>query len=155
MIPVADAPTAPELLTDGWVGPEQSLADLRGNVVMVETFQMLCPGCVTGGLPQARKVAAHFPGVKVIGLHTVFENHHAMQRPALEVFLSEYAIGFPVGIDRHVEGDPIPETMRRYGLQGTPSTLLIDREGRLRLSAFGTLDDLVLGAHLGQLLAGA
>ena len=43
--------------------------------------------------------------------------------------------------------------MRSYGLQGTPSTLLIDRFGRLRLSAFGVVDDLRLGAQLGQLVA--
>jgi hypothetical protein len=37
-------------------------------------------------------------------------------------------------------------------LQGTPSTLVIDRAGRLRLSHFGALDDLALGGVLGRLL---
>ena len=71
---------------------------------------------------------------------------------ALRAFLSEYRVTFPVGVDRH-DGDRLPVTMRAYELQGTPSTLLIDREGRLRLSVFGALDDLALGAHLGQLLS--
>ncbi len=91
------------------------------------------------------------PDVAVVGLHTVFEHHDAMTPLALRAFLSEYRITFPVGIDRH-DGDPIPMTMHRYGLQGTPSTLLIDRLGRLRLSAFGAIDDIQLGAHLGRLL---
>jgi hypothetical protein len=90
----------------------------------------------------------------VLGLHTVFEHRVVMGRDALAVFLSEYRIDFPVGIDRH-DRDPIPLTMQHYGLRGTLSTVLIDRGGRLRHSAFGTVDDLVLGAQLGQLLAEA
>jgi hypothetical protein len=43
--------------------------------------------------------------------------------------------------------------MRRYGLQGTPSLLLIDRTGDLRLHAFGTVDDLAVGAAVATLLA--
>jgi hypothetical protein len=143
---------APEFDVAEWIGKPQPLAGLRGQVVLVETFQMLCPGCVTHGLPQAQRVQATFPDVAVVGIHTVFEHHDAMTPVALRAFLSEYRIGFPVGIDRH-DDDPIPATMRRYGLQGTPSTILIDRLGRLRLTAFGALDDLQLGAHLGRLLA--
>ncbi|MDP3892718.1 TlpA disulfide reductase family protein [Nocardioides sp.] len=142
---------APEFDVSEWIGQPQPLEDLRGRVVLVETFQMLCPGCVSHGLPQATRVQAAFPDVAVVGLHTVFEHHDAMTPLALRAFLSEYRITFPVGIDRH-DADPIPTTMQSYGLQGTPSTLLIDRLGRLRLSAFGALDDLQLGVHLGRLL---
>jgi hypothetical protein len=145
---------APELDTAGWLnGPPQTLEALRGRVVLIETFQMLCPGCVSHGLPQAQRVHRSLSGseLSVIGLHTVFEHHEVMGRDALEVFLSEYRIEFPVGIDRH-DGDQIPRTMQRYALRGTPSTLLIDRAGRLRFSAFGAVDDLVLGAQIGCLI---
>lgn len=138
-----------------WVNsPPVDLGGLRGRVVLIETFQMLCPGCVTHGLPQAQRVHHAFDReqVVVLGLHTVFEHHDVMGPDALAVFLAEYRIEFPVAIDRH-DGDAIPATMARYQLQGTPSTLLVDRAGRLRHSSFGTLDDLTLGAHLGQLLA--
>lgn len=126
---------------------------MTGRVVLVETFQMLCPGCIRYGLPQAQRVHRMFPQVAVIGLHTVFEHHAVTGRDALEVFLSEFDIGFPVGIDRHDDGHAMPATMRRYHLQGTPSTLVIDAAGRLRFSRLGTVDDLALGALLGQLLA--
>ncbi len=141
--------------TTEWLnGPPQDLAELRGRVVMVETFQMLCPGCVSHGLPQAQRVYRAFPRdqVVVLGLHTVFEHHDVMGRDALAAFLSEYRIEFPVGIDRHEDG-PIPVTMGRYQLRGTPSTLLVDRAGRLRHSLFGAVDDLALGTYLGGLLA--
>lgn len=126
-----------------------SLADLRGRVVMAVAFQMLCPGCVSHGLPQAQRVAQTFrpEDVAVIGLHTVFEHHDAMGPKALEAFLHEYRIGFPVGADTP-DGAGIPHTMRAYAMQGTPTTILIDREGRLRRQAFGHLPDLQLGAEI-------
>jgi len=144
---------ATEFDVSEWIGPPSPLASLRGKVVLVEAFQLLCPGCVSNGIPQAQRVQRMLPEVRVIGLHCVFE-HHEAQGPAaaLRAFMSEYRIDFPVAIDRH-DGSPIPVTMQAYALQGTPSTLLIDRAGRLRLTHFGTLADVALGAHLGQLLS--
>jgi hypothetical protein len=134
------------------------LADLRGRVVVLHAFQMLCPGCVQHGLPQAQRVHAAFAPeeVAVIGLHTVFEHHAAMTPVALAAFLHEWRIRFPVGVDAPGEaGDPLPRTMRRYALQGTPSLLLIDRAGQLRAQAFGAADDLLVGAAIATLLAEA
>ena len=149
----------PEPMTldvSGWVNSDPvDLADLRGRVVMIEAFQMLCPGCISHGLPQAQRVHRSFDRseVVVLGLHTVFEHHDVTGPDALAAFVSEYRIPFPVAIDRPVEGRSIPSTMGRYQLQGTPSTLLVDRAGRLRHTALGALDDLVLGVHLGRLLS--
>ena len=70
-----------ELDVTEWVGePPGSLADLRGRVVAIEAFQMLCPGCVQHGLPQAQRLHRLFrrEDVVVIGLHTVFEHHDVM-----------------------------------------------------------------------------
>lgn len=149
--------TAPPLSIADWLNAPAplSLDALRGRVVFAIAFQMLCPGCVSHGLPQAQRVRAAFSRdeLEVIGLHTVFE-HHAAQgsKDALAAFLHEYRIAFPVGIDRATPGGGIPETMRAYNMQGTPTTLLIDRSGRLRLQKFGHLDDLNLGATIATLL---
>ncbi|WIM72797.1 hypothetical protein QP028_02780 [Corynebacterium suedekumii] len=43
--------------------------------------------------------------------------------------------------------------MKQWQLQGTPTTILLDRAGRVRQTWFGTLDDLVLGVWLGTLLS--
>ncbi len=147
-----ESATAPELDVAEWIGEPAPLSSLRGRVVLVETFQMLCPGCVRYGLPQAQKVHRMFPQVAVVGLHTVFEHHEVTGPEALKVFVAEFGIDFPVGVDRHVPGDPMPVTMRRYRLQGTPSTLVIDKAGRLRFAHLGALDDLGLGVLLGELL---
>jgi hypothetical protein len=85
----------------------------------------------------------------------VFEHHVAQGPAALEAFLHEYRYTFPVGVDEHAEGDLLPITMRAYGMQGTPTLLLIDAQGRLREQHFGVLDDLEPGVALGRLLAEA
>ena len=152
------APAMPEWEVSQWFNTPRPIrvADLRGRVVLVHAFQMLCPGCVINAVPQARRVHELYGerGVAVIGLHTVFEHHDAMQPHALEAFLHEYGLRFPVGVDMPSEdGQPLPRTMLRMGFQGTPTTLVLDRRGRLRVQHFGHVDDLQLGVVLGQMLA--
>lgn len=146
-----DRMPAPEWRVSEWFNTPApvTLAELRGRVVMVCAFQMLCPGCVSDGLPQAKRVAQLFrpEDVAVIGLHTVFEHHEAMTPVALKAFLHEYRIGFPVGVDAPGEVR-LPRTMRAYGMEGTPTTLLIDRQGALRRQVLGHLPDLQLGAEI-------
>jgi len=151
---------APEWLTTTWFNTPESLAlpRLRGRVVVLHAFQMLCPGCVAHGIPQAQRVAETFKSapLTVVGLHTVFEHHDAMGIASLRAFLHEYRVQFPVGVDAPgPDGDPMPRTMRAYGMRGTPTTLLIDARGRLRRQVFGVHDDLLLGAEIGTLLVEA
>lgn len=148
---------APEWHTTTWLNtPEPlDLQRLRGRVVLLHAFQMLCPGCVAHGIPQAQRVAELFKSapLTVIGLHTVFEHHEAMGPKSLRAFVHEYRVRFPVGIDAPgPNGDPMPRTMRAYAMQGTPTTLLIDAQGQLRRQVFGVHDDLLLGAEIGALL---
>lgn len=129
------------------------LDDYRGRVLVVEVFQMLCPGCVSHGLPQAQRIATTFDRAKVavIGLHSVFEHHEAMQPVALQAFLHEYRIGFPVAVDR-AGPSGMPLTMAAWGLEGTPSLVLIGRDGRIRARHLGQVPDLAIGAHIMQLM---
>lgn len=150
---------SPPLQVSQWLNSPQpvTLDGLLGRVVVLHTFQMLCPGCVSHGLPQALRIHRLFPQeqVAVIGLHTVFEHHDVMGLQALRVFLDEYRIPFPVGVDQADPGSPVPLTMQAYELRGTPSVVVFDPHGHIRLSHFGQIDDLQLGAVIGQLLAEA
>jgi hypothetical protein len=157
-----DAPgrPAPAWHTREWfnhVGGALQLADLRGRVVVLHAFQMLCPACVLHGLPQAQRILDVFSpqDVAVIGLHTVFEHHAAMTPVSLQAFLHEYRVAFAVGVDAPSADarDPMPTTMRAYGMRGTPSLMLIDRNGHLRRHTFGAEDDLALGAAIAALIA--
>lgn len=147
---------APEWNVDQWLNTPEPLhlKNLRGRVVVIHAFQMLCPGCVLHGVPQTSKLFQFFApeDVAVVGLHTVFENHAAMNPEALKVFLHEFRVKFPVGIDTPGGADRIPLTMRRYQLRGTPSLLLIDKAGRLRAHKMGQVEDLILGAAIQQLI---
>jgi hypothetical protein len=44
--------------------------------------------------------------------------------------------------------------MAAYEMRGTPTTVLIDRDGRIRLQSLGGVDDLELGLLIGRLLGG-
>ena len=146
---------APELAVTRWFNTDASptLAGLKGEVVVIEAFQMLCPGCVSHGVPQAQRIQQNFgDDVTLLGLHTVFEHHDAMKPVSLEAFLHEYKITFPVGVDAHADGEATPVTMGRYRLRGTPSLVIVDRAGKLRVNAFGHVDDLPLGAALARLI---
>ena len=146
---------APELSVTHWLNSKPlTLKKLRGKVVLIEAFQMLCPGCVSHGLPQAQRVSVTFDlkSVFVIGLHTVFEHHEAQGSiTALTAFLHEYQIKFPVAIDAQ-RPNQLSQTMSDYGMQGTPSLILIDKKGYIRKHQFGLVEDLVLGAEIQALL---
>ncbi len=146
---------APELAVARWFNTDDNptLGALRGEVVVIEAFQMLCPGCVSHGIPQAQRIQQNFgDDLTLLGIHTVFEHHDAMTPVSLEAFLHEYRITFPVGVDQHAPGDTTPVTMGRYRLRGTPSLVIIDRAGNLRVNAFGQVEDLPLGAALARLI---
>ena len=148
----------PELSVSQWFNTEQdiSLSGLRGQVVVLEAFQMLCPGCVLHGLPLAQKVQRVFPAdaVTVLGLHSVFEHHAAMTPVSLEAFLHEYRITFPVGVDAAGKG-AMPKTMAAFQMRGTPSLLLFDKAGVIRAQYFGETSEMRLGAEIAVLLAEA
>ena len=129
-----------------------TVADFRGRVLVVYAFQMLCPGCVAHSIPQAKRVHEAFAAeqVAVVGLHTVFEHHAVMGPEALEVFIHEYRLRFPVGVDEAGSDGSLPKTMARMQMRGTPTLLVVDRQGELRLNHFGAVDDLQLGALIGQ-----
>lgn len=154
--PAVSFPVAPRLAASLWLNTTPlTLEQLRGRVVVLHAFQMLCPGCVSHGLPQAVEIQRAFdPGVvAVLGLHSVFEHHEAMTPVTLRAFVHEYRLTFPIAIDQPSETGPLPRTMLAYRMQGTPTLVLIDRCGRLRAQYFGAVSDLLVGAEIGRLLA--
>ena len=152
-------PLAPEWRVAEWFNTESplTLTGLREKVIVLHAFQMLCPGCVREGTPQAQRIAQHFDPseVAVIGLHTVFEHHDVMTPRALAVFIHENRLSFPIGVDQPDEQNGIPITMQRYQMRGTPTLIIIDQIGRLRLHEFGHVLDLVVGTIIGKLLGEA
>jgi len=146
---------APELQVQTWFNTDNplSLTSLRDRVVVLVAFQSFCPKSVSCGIPQALRIYETFePGdVAVIGLHTTFEHHDAFSPAVLKAFIQEYRLKFPIGLDQPNAAGPIPHTMERYKMRGTPSLVLIDKRGLIRKHAFGPVDDLRIGAEIGAL----
>jgi AhpC/TSA family len=146
---------APELLVQTWFNTDRPLllSGLRGRVVVLAAFQVLCPNSIGGGIPQAQRIYETFEpkDVAVIGLHATFEHHDAFNSAVLKAFIHEYRLKFPIALDQPNPASPIPQTMERYKMRGTPSLVLIDRHGLVRKHAFGAVDDLRIGAEIGAL----
>ncbi len=67
-----------DITVDTWVqGGPISLGDLIGSVVLIEVFQVNCPGCFIYSLPRAIDLHEryHQQGLVVIGLATAFEDY--------------------------------------------------------------------------------
>ena len=151
-----DVRAAPELVVEQWFNTATtlSLEALRGRVVLVYAFQMLCPGCVQHSIPQAKHAHATFGSerLQVLGLHTVFENHDAMGPTALQAFIRAHDLTFPIGVDAPSPTSSIPRTMRLYDMQGTPTLVAIDAHGHRRYQHLGHVADQQLEAMLTRLL---
>jgi len=147
---------APELLVQTWFNTDRPLllSGLRGHVVVLAAFQVLCPNSIGGGIPQAQRIFETFEpkDVVVIGLHATFEHHDAFSTAMLKAFIHEYRLKFPIALDQPNPSSPIPHTMERYKMCGTPSLVLVDRQGLVRKHAFGSVDDLRIGAEIGALV---
>ena len=128
---------APELKVSEWVqGGPASLKDYQGKVVVVEVFQVNCPGCFIYGIPEAIDTFQKYKNndVMVLGLATAFEDFDKNTLENLKLLLKDnkvigetlttltyqskllnegklsYSIPFPVGMDMLVkEKLPIEE----------------------------------------------
>ncbi|HJU13062.1 MAG TPA: TlpA family protein disulfide reductase [Candidatus Nitrosotalea sp.] len=117
---------APNLSVSKWVqGLPTNIDKEKDNVVLVEVFQVNCPGCFLYGIPQAIDIYNKYrkDGVTVLGVATAFEDFDKNTVENLELLLTEgetigetlkalsqygqliegkrlpYKIPFPVGMD--------------------------------------------------------
>lgn len=118
---------APDLQVNEWVqGGPINLKDYQGKVVVVEVFQVNCPGCFIYGIPEAIDNYNKYKndGVIILGLATAFEDFDKNTVENLRLLLNEkkvigetlttltyqsklldegmltYSIPFPVGMDK-------------------------------------------------------
>lgn len=132
---------APELEISEWInGKGTTLRDLRGKVVVLEFFQMWCPGCNKFSLPLMKEWTREFAGekdVEFVSVHTVFEGFLFQSPGRLRKFIKKKGIRRLVGIDRRLKGEDVPVTMRRYRTGGTPCMAVVDKRGIVRFKHFG------------------
>lgn len=129
---------APKIRVSEWVqGRPIDSTQERGNVVVVEVFQVNCPGCFLYGLPEIINLYNHYRGeaIRIFGLATAFEDYDKNTLSNLKILLSTgevigetlkalqnyghlsagnklpYSIPFPVAMDLIVkESHPVTES---------------------------------------------
>ena len=98
---------APNLNVSKWVqGLPTNIDKEKDNVVLVEVFQVNCPGCFLYGIPQAINIYQkyHKEGVTVLGVATAFEDFDKNTLQNLELLLTK--------------GEVIGETLKALGQYG-------------------------------------
>ena len=113
---------APEWDVSEWINSQgMDLADLKGQVVVIEFFQLWCPGCNAFSIPLMKFWHQTFAkeldegDLKIVSIHTVFEGFAYQTTRRLRGFLKRKKIHHPVGVDRVIKGQRLPQTMRRFG----------------------------------------
>jgi thiol-disulfide isomerase/thioredoxin len=128
---------APNLHVSTWVqGKPTNIDQEKGNVVVVEVFQVNCPGCFMYGIPEAIELYNKYgeSGLTVLGMATAFEDYDKNTLENLQKLLTTgevvgetqkalsmhgqlkggklpYKIPFPVGMDLlKKEGGEITES---------------------------------------------
>lgn len=197
---------APNFGISEWVqGVPTNFDQEKDQIVILEIFQVNCPGCFMNAIPEAVNIYNKYKddGVRVLGIATAFEDFDKNTLENLRMLVEtgkvigetkkslsshgqlqdgdklSYKIPFPIGMDNltKMEGEinqekimqfiypQIPdfdsqseeyknqiiqrvkdymkskeysaETFDKFALQGTPSTIIVDRKGILRDVSFG------------------
>ena len=151
-----NTPIAPEWVVSQWINSKPlSLTELKGKVVIVEFFQLWCPGCnrfsISLMLDWEKKYEDN-DNIQLVSIHTVFEGHDYQTPQRLRKFIREKGSNHPVAIDKHELGSLTPVTMHLYQTRGTPEMAIIDKNGKIRLQLFGSFDREIAESLIAQLI---
>ncbi|MFK4224893.1 TlpA family protein disulfide reductase [Streptomyces sp. NPDC019890] len=142
--------TAPnELSGETLEGKQLDIADLKGKVVVMNVWGSWCPPC-RAEAPYFSKVSNETKdkGVEFVGINTRDHN----KSPAL-AFEKDYSITYPSLYDP--VGKLIVNGFPRGSLnpQAIPSTIVLDREGKIAARSLKALDDKELHEIIDPLIA--
>ncbi|MFG2989559.1 TlpA disulfide reductase family protein [Streptomyces sp. NPDC048257] len=136
VIDPADRPAAPELAGDDLDGKPVGLAGFRGHVVVLNVWGSWCGPCRAEADDLERlDRQTRDEGVRFLGINT-----RDPDRAAARTFVRTHGLGFP---SLH---DPTGELLLRFppallNPQAIPSTLVIDRRGRIAVSIGGAVTE--------------
>jgi len=112
---------APAFTLSSRAGGEVSLADLKGQVVMINFWASWCGPC-RQEFPALDQIYAKY---KPMGFTLVAINVESEKADA-EKFLATTPASFPILFD------PDNKVSGSYGVSAMPTTVLVDRQGRVR-----------------------
>ncbi|GAB2690356.1 TlpA family protein disulfide reductase [Thalassiella azotivora] len=129
-------------------GDPVSLAEWRGDVVVLNVWYAACGPC-RAEAPDLREAAAEYAddGVRFVGVNTRDDP------PTAQAFQRTFEITYPSIID--TDGAAISALRGSVSPQAVPTTLVIDREGRVAARVLGVVDPSVLRTLVDDALAEA
>lgn len=121
----------------------------RGDVVVVNVWYAACPPC-RAEAPDLARIAAEYAGdgVHVVGVNT------EDSRATAEAFERQFGIGYPSVLDAR-SGQALLALRGQVPPGAVPSTLVLDRSGRVSARVLGVVDPSVLRSLLDAALAEA
>lgn len=107
--------------------------DFKGKPFLILFFSLGCPGCLGRAVPYANRIVyEHGEEINVLGIHTNFEGIE-FPKERFEQAKEELYIRFPFFKDKNYD-----TTFLNYGAGGTPHWFLVDEEGKVAYSIFGS-----------------
>jgi cytochrome c biogenesis protein CcmG/thiol:disulfide interchange protein DsbE len=139
----AAGPDAPAVTLPMLHGGTLPLAELKGQVVLVNFWAAWCPPC-RAEMPGFQTVydARHDQGFTVLGV-----SMDQTSPQAVAAFLQEHHISYPVAL-------ATPASVAAFGgVNDLPSSFLLDRQGRVRYTVRGIFAPQTLRTVVDRLLA--
>jgi peroxiredoxin len=133
---------APELTLMDIQGNSRSLADYRGQVVLINLWATWCPPCKA----EMPTLQAFYEEHKESGFVIIAINDGESREDVLR-FVSDYQLTFPVWLD-----PTYIATEQAFHTLNLPSSFVIDRDGTIQLAWVGGISSQMLEKHVVPLI---
>lgn len=126
LLPQRDAPS---LSLPSLTGGNVDLKALRGSVVLVNFWAVWCPPC-RKEMPSMNRLMAKMAGKPF----TILGVNEGETPEEIHAFLKQIPVNFPILLD--AEG----EHLKPWQVFAFPTSYVVDKQGRLRLGLFGSIE---------------
>jgi peroxiredoxin len=123
---IPERPAAPDFELKDIDGQTHRLADLRGEVVIINFWATWCPPC-REEMPSMERAAAlvEKEGIRLLAVNVGEDEDTIFQ------FTANYPVTFPLLVDSD------SEVTEAWPIRGLPTTFVVDPEGRIAFRAIG------------------
>lgn len=135
---------APNFVLDSISGEEMSLADLKGQRVILNFWATWCPPC-KAEMPHMQNYFEEHAEEQIATILAVnlTDQDNGLQK--IQQFISDYELTFPVVLD--VDG----KIANQYGIITIPTTFILDEEGNIERKISGPVSEEMLISLLAQM----
>jgi thiol-disulfide isomerase/thioredoxin len=127
---ISEGEIAPDLSLKDLKGIEVNLKEFRGKVVLLNFWATWCPPC----RKEIPSMVGLYKKYKDMGLEIIGVNLDKLGKSDVEKFSLEYKINFPILLN------PSGDVAALYGVVVLPTTVFLDRNGRIKGRISGAVD---------------